>query len=160
MNRFETTRGPVFAKRQCLHCWQPACVAACLTKAMHKTRAGPVVWRADQCMGCRFCMISCPFNIPKFEYHDWNPRIEKCSLCFERLQAGGKPACERVLRQRTSKPGSTGMPRFLANEHAISAVLLSPRKSSITGFPCGPPPEHRLASIFSGPSSSLLASRS
>jgi Fe-S-cluster-containing dehydrogenase component len=93
VNRYETSKGTAYVKSQCLHCWQPACVAACLTKAMYKTRGGPVIWRPDKCMGCRFCMISCPFNIPKFEYHSWNPKIQKCSLCFERLEEGKKPAC-------------------------------------------------------------------
>jgi Fe-S-cluster-containing dehydrogenase component len=93
VNRYETSGGEVFVKRQCMHCWQPACVAACLTRAMHKTETGPVVWRSSQCMGCRFCMVSCPFDIPKFEYHSWNPRIQKCDLCFDRLSEGKKPAC-------------------------------------------------------------------
>jgi formate dehydrogenase iron-sulfur subunit len=93
VNRFATSKGEVFVKKQCLHCWQPACAAACLTNAMSKTRTGPVVWRPSKCMGCRFCMVSCPFDIPKFEYHSWNPRILKCDLCAERLAEGGKPAC-------------------------------------------------------------------
>lgn len=93
VNRFETGKGEVFVKRQCMHCWQPACAAACLTKAMFKTEDGPVIWRPDKCMGCRFCMVSCPFDVPKFEYHSWNPKIQKCSLCWERLQEGRKPAC-------------------------------------------------------------------
>ena len=93
VNRFKTEKGDVFVKRQCMHCWQPACAAACLVNAMLKTREGPVTWDGDKCMGCRFCMISCPFDIPKFEYSGWNPRIMKCSMCFERLQQGQKPAC-------------------------------------------------------------------
>ena len=93
VNRYETSSGDVFVKRQCLHCWQPACAAACLTNAMEKTKEGPVIWHPDRCMGCRFCMISCPFDIPKFEYNSWNPKIQKCNLCFERLQQGEKPAC-------------------------------------------------------------------
>ena len=93
VNRFETSKGEVFVKRQCMHCWQPACTAACLTKAMYKMHEGPVIWRPDKCMGCRFCMISCPFDIPKFEYHSWNPKIQKCNLCWKRLEAGKKPAC-------------------------------------------------------------------
>jgi len=93
VNRFKTGKGDVFVKRQCMHCWQPACVAACLVNAMYKTREGPVTWNGDKCMGCRFCMISCPFDIPKAEYHSWNPRIMKCSMCYERLQEGKKPAC-------------------------------------------------------------------
>jgi len=93
VNRFKTDKGDVFVKRQCMHCWQPACAAACLVNAMLKTRDGPVTWDGDKCMGCRFCMISCPFDVPKFEYSGWNPRIMKCSMCFERLQQGQKPAC-------------------------------------------------------------------
>jgi len=93
VNRYETENGPVNVKRQCMHCLQPACAAACLTKAMLKTDEGPVIWRGDQCMGCRFCMLSCPFDIPKFEYHSANPRIQKCRMCFDRLQEGEPPAC-------------------------------------------------------------------
>ncbi len=93
VNRYETERGRVNVKRQCMHCLQPACGAACLTRAMYKTREGPVIWREDKCMGCRFCMISCPFDVPKFEFDSPNPQIRKCELCFERLQEGEEPAC-------------------------------------------------------------------
>lgn len=93
VNRYKTAKGDVFVKRQCMHCWQPACAAACLVNAMAKTKEGPVIWDGDKCMGCRFCMISCPFDIPKAEYLSWNPRIMKCPMCFERLQEGKKPAC-------------------------------------------------------------------
>jgi formate dehydrogenase iron-sulfur subunit len=93
VNRYKTEKGDIFVKKQCLHCWQPACAAACLVNAMLKTKEGPVTWDGDKCMGCRFCMISCPFDIPKFEYSGWNPRIQKCNMCYERLQEGKRPAC-------------------------------------------------------------------
>ncbi len=93
VNRYETDVGEVYVKKQCMHCWQPACAAACLTNAMLKTKDGPVIWRPNKCMGCRFCMVSCPFDIPKFEYHEWNPKIQKCTMCWERLKQGKKPAC-------------------------------------------------------------------
>ncbi len=93
INRFENGDEEIFLKRQCMHCNQPACAAACPTKAMLKTEAGPVIWRADRCMGCRYCMISCPFDIPKFEYDKAVPSIRKCILCFERLKEGETPAC-------------------------------------------------------------------
>jgi Fe-S-cluster-containing dehydrogenase component len=93
MNRFETDVGEVFVKRQCMHCVQPACASACLTKAMKKTDEGPVVWRANKCMGCRFCMVSCPYDMPKFEYNSANPKIQKCRMCWERLKKGELPAC-------------------------------------------------------------------
>jgi formate dehydrogenase iron-sulfur subunit len=93
VNRFNTDKGEVFVKRQCMHCWQPACAAACLVNAMVKTKEGPVTWDGDKCMGCRYCMVSCPFDIPKAEYNSTNPRIMKCTMCYERLKEGRKPAC-------------------------------------------------------------------
>jgi formate dehydrogenase iron-sulfur subunit len=93
VNRFDTKKGEVFVKRQCMHCWQPACAAACLVNAMVKTKEGPVTWDGDKCMGCRYCMVSCPFDIPKAEYNSTNPRIMKCTMCYERLKEGKKPAC-------------------------------------------------------------------
>lgn len=93
INRFETDESEIFIKRQCMHCNQPACASACPTKAMLKTEAGPVIWRADKCMGCRYCMISCPFDIPKFDYDNPVPSINKCVMCFERLEQNELPAC-------------------------------------------------------------------
>jgi formate dehydrogenase beta subunit len=93
VNQYETDKGTVFVKKQCMHCNQAACAAACPTEAMKKHLNGPITWDGDKCIGCRFCMISCPFDIPKFEYNEWNPRLRKCTLCFERLEAGQKPAC-------------------------------------------------------------------
>jgi len=93
VNRNETKGGDVFVKSQCMHCVEPACAAACLTRALYKTKEGPVVWRENKCMGCRFCMVSCPFDAPKFEYYSANPKIQKCQMCFDKVIAGGKPAC-------------------------------------------------------------------
>ena len=93
VNKFDTTVGEVFVKKQCMHCNQAACSTACLTQAMYKTKEGPVIWRSRKCMGCRFCMVSCPFVIPRFEYDSANPKIQKCILCYDRVVEGGKPAC-------------------------------------------------------------------
>jgi Fe-S-cluster-containing dehydrogenase component len=93
VNSFSTSKGDVFFKKQCMHCNEPACAAACLTQAMYKTKEGPVIWNGDKCMGCRYCMVSCPFDIPRFEYHSANPKIEKCNMCYSRLSEGQKPAC-------------------------------------------------------------------
>jgi len=90
---FKTSKGEVHVKRQCMHCVHPACGSACLTAAMKKTAEGPVVWREEKCMGCRFCMVSCPFDGPKFEYSSANPRIRKCILCADRIRDGESPAC-------------------------------------------------------------------
>lgn len=93
VNAFALETGEAYLKKQCMHCNEPACAAACLTKAMYKTKEGPVIWRADKCMGCRYCMVSCPFDSPKFEYNSPNPKIVKCTMCYTRLAEGKKPAC-------------------------------------------------------------------
>ena len=100
VNRYETEKEEIFVKKQCMHCAQPGCVAACLVKAMKKRVDGPVTWDTN-CMGCRYCMVSCPFDIPKFEYNSWNPRIAKCDLCWERLQEGEIPACVEACPTET-----------------------------------------------------------
>lgn len=87
VNTFQTGKGEV------MHCNEPACAAACLTQAMHKNESGPVTWNGDKCMGCRYCMVSCPFDSPKFEFHSANPKIQKCDMCFDRQKAGEMPAC-------------------------------------------------------------------
>jgi formate dehydrogenase iron-sulfur subunit len=93
VNTFQTTKGEVYVKRQCMHCNEPACDAACLTQAMHKNETGPVTWNGNKCMGCRYCMVSCPFDMPKFEYFSSNPKIQKCDMCFEKQMAGESPVC-------------------------------------------------------------------
>ena len=85
-----------FIKTQCMHCLEPACASACLTRALEKTPEGPIVYHPERCMGCRYCMVACPFDVPKFEYQSAVPKIQKCSGCFERQQDGKLPACASV----------------------------------------------------------------
>jgi len=61
---------PVFRKLQCMHCKEPACASACFVKAFKKTPEGAVVYDASLCVGCRYCMIACPFNVPAYEYDE------------------------------------------------------------------------------------------
>lgn len=93
INAFTTENGEIYCRTACMHCNEPACAAACLTQAMYKTKEGPVIWRGDKCMGCRYCMVSCPFDVPKFEYHSANPIIQKCDMCYDRQKEGKLPAC-------------------------------------------------------------------
>jgi len=86
-----------YVKRQCMHCVDPACVAACPFKALEKDEeSGIVMWEASQCIGCRYCEVACPFEVPKFEWENFNPRIVKCQLCDHRLPEGKEPACCEV----------------------------------------------------------------
>ena len=70
VNRYPGSNGagPVYRKVQCMHCNEPACVSVCPVAAMVKTPEGPTIWDGKLCMGCRYCMIACPFNIPTYEY--------------------------------------------------------------------------------------------
>jgi Fe-S-cluster-containing dehydrogenase component len=84
-----------FVKRQCMHCLDPACVSGCPFEALRKdTEKGVVRWDGSRCIGCRYCEIACPFQIPKFEWDKFNPRIVKCEFCAaERLDKGLQPSC-------------------------------------------------------------------
>jgi formate dehydrogenase iron-sulfur subunit len=82
-----------YAKTQCLHCVDPGCASACPVRALEKTASGPVVYHAERCIGCRYCMVSCPFGVPRYEYDKAVPYVRKCSFCAERQAAGRPPAC-------------------------------------------------------------------
>jgi formate dehydrogenase iron-sulfur subunit len=83
-----------YVKRQCMHCLDAACVSACPAAAMYKSEEGPVIYRAERCLGCRYCQIACPFGVPSFDWEDGvTPVISKCWLCYDRLQEGQKPGC-------------------------------------------------------------------
>lgn len=88
--------GARFVKSQCMHCLDPACASACLAKALEKTVAGPVVYHPERCLGCRYCMVACQFDVPKFEFDSPAPYISKCSFCAERQAQGLQPACTSV----------------------------------------------------------------
>jgi len=92
-----TTKSPGgddrFAKTQCMHCVEPACASGCVVRALEKTKNGPVIYHADRCLGCRYCMVVCPFSVPKYEYTKTVPLVRKCTFCAERQAAGQPPAC-------------------------------------------------------------------
>jgi Fe-S-cluster-containing dehydrogenase component len=91
--RFEN-RVPVYRKFQCYHCLEPACASACFVKALRKTPEGPVTYHPELCVGCRYCMIACPFYVPSYDYNNLlNPLIYKCTMCAPRLVKGLPPGC-------------------------------------------------------------------
>ncbi|MEW6063725.1 (4Fe-4S)-binding protein [Desulforamulus profundi] len=85
-----------FVKQQCLHCQDPACASACFAKALQKTKEGPVVYYPHLCVGCRYCMIACPFNVPKYEWDKTFPLVSKCQMCSTKVAKGEAPACVSV----------------------------------------------------------------
>jgi formate dehydrogenase iron-sulfur subunit len=85
--------GQHFVRKQCRHCLDPACVSACPVGAMQKTSEGPVIYDKAICIGCRYCMMACPWTIPRYEWDTWLPYVNKCTLCYPRLREGKLPAC-------------------------------------------------------------------
>ena len=143
-----------FVRELCRHCVSPSCASVCPVEALKKTPAGPVVYEASRCMGCRYCMQACPYNIPKYEWHSANPRVVKCDLCAPRLAAGKPTACaeacpagaiqlgtpEAMLaearRRLAAEPAAYYQKIYGENELGGTSVLfLSPVPFEQLGFP-------------------------
>ncbi|MRR58050.1 MAG: 4Fe-4S dicluster domain-containing protein [Deltaproteobacteria bacterium] len=105
VNRHENNsgKGPCYRKVQCNHCNEPACLTSCFVNAYTKTKEGAVIYNPKVCVGCRTCMIACPFNVPAYSYSSaTNPVIRKCLFCYEtRLKFGRPPACVEICPQET-----------------------------------------------------------
>lgn len=89
---------PTFVKVQCMHCQDPACVSACIVGALSKKENGAVHYDVSKCIGCRYCMVACPFEIPAYDYHNpLTPEVRKCTFCYERIsEQGGRPGCAAI----------------------------------------------------------------
>ena len=101
VNRFHNpldASKPIYVKKQCMHCLEPACASSCFVDAYTKEPQGAVVYDAGVCVGCRYCMAACPFYIPAYQYSNpWTPSITKCTFCFDRIsKEGGVPACVAI----------------------------------------------------------------
>lgn len=94
-----------FMRRLCMNCADPACASVCPVGALQKTALGPVTYDADKCMGCRYCMLACPFDVPKYEWQKALPRVRKCTMCSERVAAGKPTACAEVCPTGATKFG-------------------------------------------------------
>lgn len=85
--------GGKYVRKQCRHCLEPACMSVCPVNAFSRTAEGAVVYDPKRCIGCRYCMMACPFGIPRYEWDSAVPYIKKCTLCSHRISRGKQPAC-------------------------------------------------------------------
>jgi len=88
--------GGANVRRLCMHCLTPTCASVCPVGAMQKTASGPVVYDSTLCIGCRYCIVACPFGVPKYQWDRPVPIVGKCVLCAPRLAAGRPTACAAV----------------------------------------------------------------
>jgi formate dehydrogenase iron-sulfur subunit len=99
------TKNEHFMRRLCMNCVDPACASVCPVGALEKTSVGPVVYHEDRCMGCRYCMVACPFGVPKYEWDKLLPRVRKCTMCPDRVLAGQQTACAEACPTGATKFG-------------------------------------------------------
>ncbi len=88
--------GGVNVRRMCMHCLAPTCASVCPVGAMRKTVEGPVLYDAEKCIGCRYCVQACPFDVPKYQWDKNIPVVAKCIMCAPRLARGEATACATV----------------------------------------------------------------
>jgi len=146
--------GDVYVRRLCMHCAEPACASVCPVAALKKSPEGPVVYDETRCMGCRYCLVACPFGVPKYEWTKTIPRVRKCILCASRLKEGKVTACseicptaatqfgdrEALLKEAKTRiqedPGTYVQHVFGETEVGGTSVLfLAPKAFAELGFP-------------------------
>jgi formate dehydrogenase iron-sulfur subunit len=98
-------RGDRYVRRMCMSCQDPACASACLVGALKKTGLGPVTYDGSKCIGCRYCIVACPFNVPRYEWTKLVPFVKKCDMCYARQAKGQPPACVEACPVQASIAG-------------------------------------------------------
>ncbi len=88
-----------FVKRNCMHCLDPACVSACTVGALQKTEEGPIIYDIDRCFGCRYCMVACPYQVPRYQWWTTTPLVQKCTFCFGDVRFEGEAHPKNRLAQ-------------------------------------------------------------
>ena len=124
---YDDVYGPkwYFCKQQCMHCEYPACVEACPRKALYKNEWGAVLKDYKKCVGCQYCVYACPFEIPK--YHKPSDTVTKCTLCADRVEAGGIPACAKTC--------PTGALQFGERQELLAIARERVKYLRANGFP-------------------------
>ena len=148
------TRGDKFMRRLCMNCEEPSCASVCPVGALQKTALGPVTYDASKCMGCRYCMVACPFSVPKYEWGKLLPKVQKCTMCPDRVAAGKADGVrgdlsdrrDQVRRARRTDRRSAAS-GFATIRASTSTTSTASRKWAAHRFCCSPPFRSRPSAI-------------
>jgi Fe-S-cluster-containing dehydrogenase component len=92
----------------CMHCTDAPCIDGCLTGASYRREDGIVVVDEGKCFGCKLCLSVCPYGAR--QYNEQKGIVEKCTLCFERLEQGGLPRCVEICPLKVYRVGDLDDP--------------------------------------------------
>jgi formate dehydrogenase iron-sulfur subunit len=84
----------LMASDVCKHCTHAACLDVCPTGALMRTEYGTVIVQSDVCNGCGYCIPACPYGV--IDQRKEDGRAWKCTMCYDRLDAGMEPACAKA----------------------------------------------------------------
>jgi formate dehydrogenase iron-sulfur subunit len=150
----ESSDGDWYARQICRHCVNPSCASVCPVGALQKSDLGPVIYDANKCLGCRYCIQACPHDVPRYEWDKAVPAVAKCDMCYARIKEGGIPACaeacpsgatifgdrEELLaeaRRRVSEDPDIYYPHICGEEElgGSCVIILSPVPLADFGMP-------------------------
>jgi formate dehydrogenase iron-sulfur subunit len=142
-----------FLRNMCRHCMEPSCASVCPVGALEKTECGPVIYDVKKCIGCRYCMVACPFNIPRYEWESPAPAVRKCDMCFDRVKEGQPTACAescmfeatlfgdrdellKIARERIEEDPDTYYPHIYGEKEigGTSVMFIVPAEIAALGY--------------------------
>jgi anaerobic dimethyl sulfoxide reductase subunit B (iron-sulfur subunit) len=107
----------------CVHCGTPACRVVCPTRAIYKRMEdGLVIVNPDLCIGCKMCLLACPFGIPQFGR---SGKMQKCDFCLDRLERRENPVCTSVCPARALHHGTLDELSSLAIQKSVRRLIRS-----------------------------------
>lgn len=128
-----------FVRKHCRHCLNPACVAVCPVGALTKSNLGPILYNKRRCIGCRYCMMACPFSIPRYQWSSLVPGITKCTMCHHRIKEGKETACTEACLEKATIFGDRksllkeARKRIAANKQGYLPIIVGEKGFGGTG---------------------------
>ncbi len=122
--QFDTMGRWLMSSDVCKHCTRAACLDVCPTGALVRSEFGTVVVQDDVCNGCGYCVPACPFGV--IAEQPQSGHAAKCTMCYDRLRDGEKPACAKSCPTESIQFGNLDELRARADERLANVVARFP----------------------------------